>query len=147
MREQLPHAAAGRRKAAPEIYWHVRKVPRAPAISMLFTSRCFIAFKHFHLRRGQVFDNRQMGNSSKCWNTIPTRERSFARSVFLSLTTIPSTVISPCCTGSRPLTVLISVDLPEPDGPQTTTTSPFSLRLSSRSAPESDHTILKHFSG
>lgn len=49
----------------------------------------------------------------------------FARSVFLSLTTIPSTVISPCCTGSRPLTVLISVDLPEPDGPQTTTTSPF----------------------
>jgi hypothetical protein len=30
-----------------------------------------------------------------------------------------------CCTGSRPLTVLISVDLPEPDGPQTTTTSPF----------------------
>lgn len=112
-----------------------------------FTSGCFIAFKHFHLRRGQVFNNRQMGNNSKCWNTIPTRERSFARSVFLSLTTMPSTVISPCCTGSRPLTVLISVDLPEPDGPQTTTTSPFSLRLSSRSAPESDHTILKHFSG
>ena len=65
------------------------------------------------------------GNSSKCWNTIPTRERSLARSVFLSFTTVPSTVMTPCCTGSNPFTVLISVDLPEPDGPQTTTTSPF----------------------
>jgi hypothetical protein len=31
---------------------------------------------------------------------------------------------APCWKGSRPLTHLISVDLPEPDGPQTTTTSP-----------------------
>ena len=33
-------------------------------------------------------------------------------------------MILPCCTGSKPLTVLINVDLPEPEGPQTTTTSP-----------------------
>lgn len=70
---------------------------------------------------GYVFEQFEIA----CYTSIPTRERSFARSVFLSLTTIPSTVISPCCTGSRPLTVLISVDFPEPDGPQTTTTSPF----------------------
>ena len=40
------------------------------------------------------------------------------------VTEMPSTVISPFCTGPSALTVLISVDLPEPDGPQTTTTSP-----------------------
>ena len=38
---------------------------------------------------------------------------------------MPSTTMSPFWNGSRALTVLISVDLPEPDGPQTTTTSPF----------------------
>jgi hypothetical protein len=37
---------------------------------------------------------------------------------------MPSTKISPFWKGSSALTVLISVDLPEPDGPQTTTTSP-----------------------
>ena len=42
----------------------------------------------------------------------------------LSVTEMPSTVISPFCTGSSAFTVLISVDLPEPDGPHTTTTSP-----------------------
>src|SRR5487761_2043389 len=66
------------------------------------------------------------GNSSKCWNTIPTRARSLGRLVFGSLTLMPSTWISPCCTGSRALTALISVDFPEPDGPQTTITSPLS---------------------
>ena len=33
--------------------------------------------------------------------------------------------MSPFWIGSSALTVLISVDLPLPDGPQTTTTSPF----------------------
>ena len=33
-------------------------------------------------------------------------------------------MISPSWNGSRPFTVLMSVLLPEPDGPQTTTTSP-----------------------
>jgi hypothetical protein len=37
---------------------------------------------------------------------------------------VPSTVISPFWKGSSALMVLISVDLPEPDGPHTTTTSP-----------------------
>ncbi|CPL10513.1 Uncharacterised protein [Bordetella pertussis] len=39
-------------------------------------------------------------------------------------TETPSTMISPFWKASSPLTVLMSVDLPEPDGPQTTTTSP-----------------------
>ncbi len=42
---------ADRRKAAPEIYWHVRKVPRAQQFQCFFTSGRFIAFKHFHRAR------------------------------------------------------------------------------------------------
>jgi hypothetical protein len=57
---------------------------------------------------------------------MPMRERSLGRSVSGLPTEMPSTVISPCVNGSSPLTHLISVDLPEPEGPHTTTTSPFS---------------------
>src|SRR4051812_2718419 len=64
------------------------------------------------------------GNNSKCWNTMPTRERSLGRLVRLLAICVPSTVIWPFWNGSRALTHLISVDLPEPEGPQTTTTSP-----------------------
>src|SRR3954452_25085135 len=64
------------------------------------------------------------GNNSKCWNTMPTRARSFGRSVLGSLTLTPSRMMSPPWIDSSALTHLISVDLPEPDGPQTTTTSP-----------------------
>ena len=55
---------------------------------------------------------------------MPTRARSFGRSVLGSLTLMPSRMISPPWIGSSALTHLISVDLPEPDGPHTTTTSP-----------------------
>ena len=55
---------------------------------------------------------------------MPTRLRSLGRLVLGSCTEMPSTVISPFWNGSSALTVLISVDLPEPEGPQTTTTSP-----------------------
>jgi len=65
------------------------------------------------------------GNSSKFWNTMPTRERSFGRLVLGSPTEMPSSRMSPFWNGSRPLMTLIRVDLPEPEGPQTTTTSPF----------------------
>ena len=58
---------------------------------------------------------------------MPTRLRSPGRLVAGSCSGTPSTVISPCWKGSRPLTVLISVDLPEPEGPQTTTTSPLAM--------------------
>src|SRR6478735_11442706 len=55
---------------------------------------------------------------------MPTRARSFGKSVLGSLTLMPSKMISPPWIGSSALTHLISVDLPEPDGPHTTTTSP-----------------------
>ena len=38
---------------------------------------------------------------------------------------MPSTTTSPFWNGSSALTHLMSVDLPEPEGPHTTTTSPF----------------------
>src|SRR5262245_66686447 len=56
---------------------------------------------------------------------MPIRERSFGRSVFESPTEMLSTVISPFWNGSSALTHLMIVDLPLPEGPQTTTTSPF----------------------
>ena len=60
---------------------------------------------------------------------MPTRERSFGRSVFGSEIEMPLTTMSPFWNGSSAFTVLISVDLPEPDGPQTTTTSPFLMEV------------------
>jgi hypothetical protein len=55
---------------------------------------------------------------------MPTFERSLERLVFGLHTGVPFTRMSPFWIGSKPLIVLISVDLPEPDGPHTTTTSP-----------------------
>ncbi len=60
---------------------------------------------------------------------MPMRARSAGRSVFGLPTSTPSTVTRPCWNGSSPLTVLIKVDLPEPDGPQMTITSPLSTRV------------------
>ena len=57
------------------------------------------------------------------------RARSFGRSVLGSLTDVPATVIVPSWNGSTPLKHLISVYLPEPDGPQTTTTSPLATSV------------------
>ena len=41
-----------------------------------------------------------------------------------SVKLVPSSTMSPDWMGSSALTHLMSVDLPQPDGPQTTTTSP-----------------------
>ena len=60
---------------------------------------------------------------------MPMRARSFGRSVVRSPTETPSTVILPRWNGSSPFTHLISVLLPEPEGPQTTTTSPLATRV------------------
>src|SRR5215510_4135944 len=69
------------------------------------------------------------GNSSKFWNTMPMRERSLGRLVERSPTEMPSTVMVPLANGSNPLMHLISVLLPEPDGPQITTTSPLAMLI------------------
>ena len=93
--------------------------PRSVASSRLRPSTLIWAIDRFSVMV-------MCGNSSKCWNTMPTRARSFGRLVFGSPTDMSLTRISPCWKGSRPFTHLISVDLPEPEGPQTTMTSPFS---------------------
>src|SRR5215831_2033943 len=64
------------------------------------------------------------GKSSKCWKTMPICARRRVRLVLESPTEMPLTTTSPCWNGSSPLTVLIKVLLPEPEGPHTTTTSP-----------------------
>src|SRR5262249_57042134 len=58
-----------------------------------------------------------------------TRERNLGRLVFGSPTETPSTVIVPFWNGSSAFTVLMRVDLPLPDGPHTTTTSPLSTSV------------------
>src|ERR671934_3026690 len=60
---------------------------------------------------------------------MPIRARSLGRSVLGSFTAMPATVMEPSWNGSSPLTHLISVDLPEPDGPHTTTTSPLATSV------------------
>src|SRR5437016_4087547 len=60
---------------------------------------------------------------------MPMRARSFGRLVLRAPTSMPSTTILPFSNGSRPLTHLIRVDLPDPDGPHTTTTSPFATSV------------------
>jgi hypothetical protein len=60
---------------------------------------------------------------------MPTRARSRGRSVRGSPTDTPSTRISPCWNGSSAFTHLMSVDLPLPEGPHTTTTSPLATRV------------------
>src|SRR5438105_3353664 len=56
---------------------------------------------------------------------MPRRPRRALRSVFGACTEMPSTMISPQSIRSKPLMQRISVLLPDPDGPHTTTTEPF----------------------
>src|SRR5262245_7258994 len=60
---------------------------------------------------------------------MPMRARNFGKLVFRSPTEIPSTVMVPSSNGSSPLTHLINVDFPDPDGPHTTTTSPLATSV------------------
>src|SRR6516164_11714928 len=60
---------------------------------------------------------------------MPMRARSLGRSVLGSPTETLSTLIRPSWNGSSPLTHLISVDFPEPEGPHTTTTSPLATSV------------------
>ena len=75
------------------------------------------------------------GKRLKDWNTIPTSVRSLTRFTPPgAVMDLPCTRISPFWMGSRRLTQRMSVLLPEPEGPQTTMTSPAStLRSTSTS--------------
>ena len=81
-------------------------------ITFLFTERC--------------------GKRLNCWNTMPRRERTALRSTPFSQMLVPSKMIWPLVGVSSRFTQRSIVDLPEPEGPSTTTTSP---RCTSRSIP------------
>src|SRR5687768_15114736 len=82
---------------------------------------------------------------------MPTRVRRRGRFTRRVVMGSPSTMISPPCTRSRPFTHRISVDLPEPEGPHTTTTSPAAtdsvMRLRTCSLPKCLSTSLNWIAG
>ena len=61
-------------------------------------------------------------NRLKDWNTMPTSARSAASALPSAGSSWPSSVMDPESIGSSRLIVRHSVDLPEPEGPITTTT-------------------------
>ena len=63
-------------------------------------------------------------NRLNCWKTIPISDRSCASALPAPLTGRPSKRTSPSSTVSRPLMQRSIVDLPDPDGPAMTMTSP-----------------------
>ena len=64
------------------------------------------------------------GNRLKLWNTMPTSERILSIWRMSLVSSTPSTTIWPFWCSSSRLMQRISVDLPEPDGPQMTIFSP-----------------------
>src|SRR5688572_2763405 len=62
-----------------------------------------------------------------CWKTMPISERRRLSALPARLTDCPSKRTSPSSIVSRPLMQRSIVDLPEPDGPAMTTTSPRSI--------------------
>src|SRR5699024_1985310 len=63
------------------------------------------------------------GNKLKCWNTMPTFDRTFGTFVRESVISSPSIVIEPDVTSSNKFKQRKKVLFPEPDGPMTHTTS------------------------
>ncbi|CFO66557.1 Uncharacterised protein [Bordetella pertussis] len=64
------------------------------------------------------------GNRLNCWNTKPMPRRSVLMFTPLAWMSWPSMRMTPLPMGSSRLMVRMSVDLPEPDGSHTTSTSP-----------------------
>ena len=63
------------------------------------------------------------GNRLKLWNTIPVSRRISWMLRMSRVSSTPSTTMRPASCSSRRLMQRIIVDLPDPDGPITTTTS------------------------
>jgi hypothetical protein len=64
------------------------------------------------------------GKRLNCWKTMPTWRRTFSMAFTSSVSSVPSTVILPSWCSSRRLTQRMSVDFPDPEGPQITIRSP-----------------------
>src|SRR5579859_7090685 len=83
------------------------------------------------------------GNRLNCWNTMPTSRRIASMFLRFAVSSMPSTMIWPFWCSSSRLMQRIAVDLPEPDGPQTTTRSPFlTVRLTFFSTWNSPYHLL-----
>src|SRR6201995_5009222 len=84
------------------------------------------------------------GNRLKLWNTMPTSRRTSSTRRRFGPSSMPSTTISPSWNSSSALMQRISVDLPEPDGPQITMRSPLpTVRSMSRSTWKSPYHLLR----
>src|SRR4030081_2918923 len=84
------------------------------------------------------------GNRLKLWNTMPTSRRTSSTRRRFGPSSIPSTTISPSWNSSSALMQRISVDFPEPEGPQITIRSPLATsRLMSRSTWKSPYHLLR----
>src|SRR3954453_23051256 len=84
------------------------------------------------------------GNRLKLWNTMPTSRRTSSTRRRLGPNSMPSTVIWPSWNSSSALMQRISVDLPEPEGPQITMRSLLATsRLMSRSTWKSPYHLLR----
>src|SRR5581483_11242340 len=84
------------------------------------------------------------GNRLKLWNTMPTSRRTSSTRRRFGPSSMPSTTISPSWNSSSALMQRISVDLPEPDGPQITMRSPLPTERSmSRSTWKSPYHLLR----
>src|SRR5450631_1310965 len=84
------------------------------------------------------------GNRLKLWNTMPTSRRTSSTRRKFGPSSMPSTTISPSWNSSSALMQRISVDLPEPEGPQITMRSPLATsRLMSRSTWKSPYHLLR----
>ncbi len=84
------------------------------------------------------------GNRLKCWNTMPMSLRTASMFFSESSSVMPSTITVPCSCVSSRLRQRISVDLPEPDGPQTTMRSPrFTVSEMSRSTWKSPNHLFR----
>ena len=64
------------------------------------------------------------GKRLNCWKTMPTSRRMASRLRRSLVISMPSTSILPCWCSSSRLIMRMNVDLPEPEGPKMTTTSP-----------------------
>ena len=72
----------------------------------------------------EFFTTVRCGKRFKLWNTMPTSQRT-AMALRSSASKVPLTVMWPLSWPSSPLMQRIIVDLPEPEGPQTTNFSPW----------------------
>ena len=90
----------------------------------IFSASSLLRLSTFCCASMTFFLTDRCGNKLNCWNTIPRCVRTLLRSTPLAQTSTPSTTIEPLVGCSRRLMQRSIVDLPEPEGPRTTTTSP-----------------------